>query len=260
MVENRYCAQMSVAQLELLYRKAVVIYPATTAVSARRPIRARADDGLDYMLKDDSGGAPIRAREWICHGLADFAGLPVLEYRPILTSAGRVLFGSRFLLHGGPGGAGVYKILAGVLSLAEACTVLSALYAVDLFLGNWDRHPDNLMIEHDAAPRIRVMDFSEAPALIDPAQRGKIPGAHTATIVTGRLLRKLYGFDQSAAELALKRLDAGPPGRLKEILDEMPADWLPAAAKDDLLNWWSSPDRLGLTAKICTGMADGSLL
>ena len=63
-----------------------------------------------------------------------------------------------------------YRILAGGLPLAEACNVLSALYAVDLFLGNWDRHADNLMIEPDAAPRIRAMDFSEAPALIDPAQ------------------------------------------------------------------------------------------
>ena len=71
------------AQLELLYRKVVVIYPPTGA-SARKPVRARVDDGLDYMLKDDSGGAPVRAREWICHGLADSAGLPILEHRPIL--------------------------------------------------------------------------------------------------------------------------------------------------------------------------------
>jgi hypothetical protein len=90
-------------QLELLYRKAVVVYPAAAAVSARRPVRARVDDGLDYMLKDDSGGVPVRAREWICHALADNAGLPVLEYRPILDSVGRVLFGSRYLLNGGPG-------------------------------------------------------------------------------------------------------------------------------------------------------------
>jgi hypothetical protein len=251
---------MSATQLELLYRKVVVIYPASAAVSARRPIRARVDDGLDYMLKDHSGGVPVRAREWICHSLADIAGLPVLEYRPILAAADRVLFGSRFLLHGGPGGATGYKILAGTLPLAEVRTVLSALYAVDLFLGNWDRHADNLMIEHDAAPRIRVMDFSEAPALIDPAQRGKIPGAGTATLRAGRTLRGLYGFDQNAAELALKRLDAVPSGRVKEILDGMPADWLSVAAKEGLLNWWGSPDRPALTTKICTGMADGSLL
>jgi hypothetical protein len=73
-----------VTQPELLYRKVVVSYPPTGG-SARRPIRVRADDGLDYMLKDDSGGAPVRAREWICHGLADNAGLPVLECRPDST-------------------------------------------------------------------------------------------------------------------------------------------------------------------------------
>ncbi len=118
-------------QLELLYRKVIVTYPAPAA-SARRPVRARVDDGLDYMLKDDSGGVPVRAREWICHGLADYAGLPVLACRPVLDGTGRVLFGSQYLLNGGPGGVSGYKILAGALPLAEACNVLSALYAVDL--------------------------------------------------------------------------------------------------------------------------------
>jgi hypothetical protein len=146
------------------------------------------------------------------------------------------------------------------LPLAEARTVLSALYSVDLFLGNWDRHPDNLMIEQDAAPRIRIMDFSEAPALIDPAARGKIPGAGTATISTGRTLRALYGFSTEAATLALDRLDAVTDARLKEIVDGMPADWLPAVVRSDLLNWWSSPDRNAHIVKIRSGICDGSLL
>jgi hypothetical protein len=212
------------------------------------------------MLKDDSGGVPVRAREWICHALADNAGLPVLEYRPILAGAGRVLFGSRFLLNGGPGGLAGYKILAGALPLAEARSVLSALYAVDLFLGNWDRHADNLMIEQDADPRIRVMDFSEAPALIDPAARGKIPGVGTATVSAGRTLRTLYGFSTEAATLALDRLNAVADARLKEIVDEMPADWLPAAVRSDLQNWWSSPDRTAHITKVRSGICDGSLL
>lgn len=212
------------------------------------------------MLKDDSGGVPVRAREWICHGLADYAGLPVLACRPVLDGTGRVLFGSQYLLNGGPGGVSGYKILAGALPLAEACNVLSALYAVDLFLGNWDRHADNLMIEQDAAPRIRVMDFSEAPALIDAAQRGKIPGAGTATVNAGRTLRTLYGFSADAATLALDRLDAITSDRLKVILDGMPADWLPLAAHSDLLTWWSSPDRTAHITKVRNGICDGSLL
>lgn len=212
------------------------------------------------MLKDDSGGVPVRAREWICHALADNAGLPVLEYRPILDGAGRVLFGSRYLLNGGPGGLSGYKILAGALPLAEARNVLSALYAVDLFLGNWDRHADNLMIEQDAAPRIRVMDFSEAPALIDAAARGTIPGAGTVTVTAGRKLRALYGFSPDAATLALDRLDAVTDARLKEIVDGMPSDWLSAPIRSDFQNWWSSSDRTAHVAKVRNGICDGSLL
>jgi hypothetical protein len=248
-----------VTQLELLYRKVVVMYPPTRH-SARRPVRVRADDGLDYMLKDDSGGVPVRAREWICHELADCAGLPVLDYRPIVDANGRIHFGSRYLLNGGPGGMTGYKILAGALPLAEACNVLSALYAVDLFLGNWDRHADNLMIEQDAAPRIRVMDFSEAPALIDPAQRRQIPGAGTATVSAGRTLRSLYGFNVDAAALALDRLNAVTDSRLKEIVDGMPSDWLAASGRTDLQNWWCSSDRQEHATQVRSGISDGTLL
>jgi hypothetical protein len=187
-----------VTQLELLYRKVVVAYPLPPAHSAHRPVRVRADDGLDYMLKDDGANVPVRAREWICHELSECAGLPVLEYRPILDGAGRVLFGSRFLLNGGPGGITGYKVLAGALPLAEACNVLSSLYAVDLFVGNGDRHADNIMIEQDASPRIRIMDFSEAPALIDPAQRRTIRCIH-------RCIDFLGGYIADASHSRLAR-------------------------------------------------------
>jgi hypothetical protein len=147
-------------QLDLLYRKFIWTYPGGTRPTARRPQRVRVDDGLDYMLKDDSGACPIRAREWICHRLADRAGIPVVEWRPIVNAAGdRVLFGSRMVLNGGPGGAG-FGLLAGKLGLADACQVFSGIYAVDLFLGNGDRHPDNFMVENDpvsGSPRIRAI-------------------------------------------------------------------------------------------------------
>jgi hypothetical protein len=51
--------------------------------------RARIDDGLDNMLKDDSRCEPIRAREWICHRLADAAGLPVVEFKPVAMPDGQ---------------------------------------------------------------------------------------------------------------------------------------------------------------------------
>jgi hypothetical protein len=185
-------------QLDLLYRKVVWTYPPPTRSSARNPMRVRADDGLDYMLKDD-GGAPIRAREWICHRLADCAGIPVVEYKPILAPSGRVLFGSRVVLNGGPGGA-AYNLLSGSLVLAEASVILSGVYVVDLFLGNGDRHADNFVVENDggALPRIRIIDFSEATALIDPNNRTNIPHPGSSTVSVARALRNHYQFSGPA--------------------------------------------------------------
>jgi hypothetical protein len=53
-------------QLKLYYWKVLWTYPPPSRPTARRPLRARVDDGLDYFIKDDSEGSPIRAREWVC--------------------------------------------------------------------------------------------------------------------------------------------------------------------------------------------------
>jgi hypothetical protein len=197
---------VSMSQLELMYRKAIWTYP-TPAHSFRKPMRARVDDGLDYMLKDDDQ-APIRAREWICHSLANGAGLPVVEFLPILTAGGRVVFGSRFVLNGGPGGTAAYDLFAGIFQPAHANEVLSAIYAIDLFLGNGDRHQNNFMVELDGAGanRLRVIDFSEASALIEPKRRTDVPTFPCNTVMIGRQLRTLYGFSADSAKLALDRL------------------------------------------------------
>ena len=100
---------------------------------------------------------------------------------------GRVLFGSRVVLNSGPPGTS-HGLLAGTLPAIEARKVLSSIYAVDLFLNNWDRHIDNLLVELDGlTPRIRVIDFSEAPALLDPASRTTLIQMNCATITTGRV-------------------------------------------------------------------------
>jgi hypothetical protein len=246
----------SPVQLELIYRKVLWTYPAA-AHTARKPLRARVDDGLDYMLKDDSG-APVRAREWICHHLADRAGVPVMEYKPILTPAGRVVFGSRFILNGGPGG--MANIISGTLALAEGGSVLSKIYALDLLLGNSDRHPDNFMVENDPAgtPRVRAIDFSEACALIDPIQRVNIPAMGTSTVAVGRMLRNHYPFSLDAACLALDRVAA--VASLKQFLEEMPADWLATDTRNEIATWWLSAARAAHITNIRNGLSNGTLL
>jgi hypothetical protein len=248
-------------QLELLYRKAILLYPPSSR-TARNPIRARVDDGLDYFLKEDSSGLPIRAREWICHCLSDSAGLPVVECKPIIHPAGQVLFGSRVVLNGGPAGGVNFNLLAGTLPVAEARTVLSAIYAVDFFLGNEDRHANNFIIEPDAAtsPRIRVIDFSEATALLDGTARSRLPHPTSNTVRIGRRLRALYGFSTIAADRALDRLAAMEPSKVRAILGEMPQDWLPSPVQTDLLTWWSSPGRMDRITVVRSGLFNGTLL
>jgi hypothetical protein len=152
--------------------------------------------------------------------------------------------------------------MAGTVPIAEAERVLSSVYAVDMFLGNWDRHVDNFVIEPDGStvPRIRVIDFSEAPALLDPGSRLTVSAQQTATVQTGRVLRARYGFSEAAASLALGRLEALPPTHLKGILDEMPADWLSATIRSEFAAWWLSPARAARIATVKSGLSNGTFL
>jgi hypothetical protein len=140
--------------------------------------------------------------------------------------------------------------------------VLAAIYAVDLFVGNGDRHADNFIIEPDAntAPRIRLIDFSEASTLLDAHFRANLPGLGTGTVATGRTLRTKYGFSTVAAELALDRLDAVTAPQLNQILAEMPVDWLAKQIQDELLTWWSSSARADRITIVRTGLFNGTLL
>jgi hypothetical protein len=151
-------------------------------------------------------------------------------------------------------------MLAGTLPLAEAGQVFSAIYAVDLFLGNGDRHENNFVIENDGAgaPRIRVIDFSESPALIDPKERGAMPYMTTSTVNIGRILRQHYPFDQSAALRALNRL--GAVATIRDILEGMPDDWLAANVRNEILAWWLSPDRTARIQVLKDGLSNGTLL
>lgn len=79
-------------QLILFPRKAVIEFPPPEG----RDIMAEAiaDNGIRYYLKLDRGDIPTRANEWLCHRLANLAGIPTPRCEFIQTMDGDIAFGS----------------------------------------------------------------------------------------------------------------------------------------------------------------------
>lgn len=71
--------------------------PSTTTAS--RPRFAEAADGLDYAVKHDEGGRPIRAMEWLCTQFASFVHIPVPPCSLLDDGVGNILFGSQIVQH-----------------------------------------------------------------------------------------------------------------------------------------------------------------
>lgn len=136
---------------------------------------------------------------------------------------------------------------------------LARVYAVDLFLGNWDRHRANFILRLEGVgARLCAFDFGETDL------RGlaglQFPIASSATVQLGRFLRQRHGFILSGADEALDKLENVPSHLIASILESMPADWMDVKQRDDISELWSSHRIEARLHALRSGLTDGSLL
>jgi len=163
-----------------------------------------ADDGGLYYIKGDAHGRPIRASEWLGTHIAEAVGIQAPAPVAIERSNGEIVFGSRRI-------AGVADDLltrsylmtssAGnvAVPVTGLSTILSKIYALDMFLNNEDRHFGNyLSIDDNGVRRLYSFDFSRAVFWQWPWNGYPAPTTHTRT--HGKLLRH-------AGKLVILRLE-----------------------------------------------------
>lgn len=131
---------------------------------------------------------------------------------------------------------------------------MSRILALDLFLGNDDRHLNNFLFRPQkvgGALTVMAMDFSRS-LLVRGWPNDTIPMPTEAkTMMVLSLLRHLKLWDQGAAQLLLMSLQTITAAEFGHWLGSMPAAWLDASRQAALLAWWSSP-ALGQRIAACT--------
>jgi hypothetical protein len=247
----------------LFYRKALIEYPQST-LSADSLGEVEADDYHRYYIKGDAHGRRVRASEWISTHIAEEVHIGAPAPMVIERTNGDIVFGSRRI-------AGVADITVTTAYLTSPTasnvspassglgSILSGIYALDMFLHNDDRHLGNyLSVDDNGVRRFYTFDFSRA-LLWDWPWKG-FPPKNCNTRRYGELLRSLHGFDIVAARSTIDRLTSLTATSVDGFINRMPADWLSEPTRSEFSNWWKSGECKQRLDALRAGIDDGSLL
>jgi hypothetical protein len=220
-------------------------------------------DGHTYFVKGERGGPVARASEWIVAKLAHAVSLPCPQVAIVQMQNDELLFGSRKI-----GGDADKVVTAELLSTRTVDEVrhqapglqqfLSSAYAFDLFVLNYDRHEENFVSVQGPGVRLfHVIDH--ARALILQEGLDGFPVVQN-TYSRGQFLRARHGFSQGAAEAMLTFLSNVSLDYMKQVVSQMPQEWLAASDRNRFLSWWEGDLRRVRIEKVREGLKDGSLL
>lgn len=204
------------------------------------------DDGLDYAFKQVTpDGLYVPATEWLCGHLSNTCRIHTPPMEILHGLDGRMWFGSRIeggkleedlcLLELSSG-----EMLNRIPTLRER---LSAIYAIDLFVNNIDRHLNNFLFRtslHGAV--ILAFDYSLAWLAHSPELEGFPPDSSKTELVR-RYLHPVYGFDQEAAIKVINVIQGLPDEWIDGPMASMPDEWKQEVDMDAAVAWWKSERR-----------------
>jgi hypothetical protein len=219
-------------------------------------------DGHRYYVKGDCNGRPTRASEWLCKHLSEAIGIAAPPTAIIELSNGELVFGSRRI-------AGVADDIITQNYLASKTpghdgesqlrTILSSIYAFDLFVNNDDRHLGNYLTVEDNGVR-RPFAFDYSRALFRRWPWMGFPTADQNTRIYGKVLRSAHGFHLQAVEAILEKLNCLAPTVVQGFLSQMPAEWLAPPLRNEFISFWSGAERHVRIHALRKGLIDGTLL
>jgi hypothetical protein len=198
---------------------------------------AQGDDGHTYAMKTLNEHPALPMTEWVCYRLWKDCGLFVPDCAALHEPGQPPAFGSRFeqnalqLQHN----PNAYTIAA---LFASHLREIGAIYPMDAFITNNDRHGRNLLVRQTVMGNVLLsIDFSRAAMVM-----GKPFGKQT-------LLQKpcntldwwRYFRDQMHASADLRALQSAaalPMNWLEQVVDQAPPEWSASIDRDKLFWFW----------------------
>jgi hypothetical protein len=217
-------------------------------------------DGNTYVLKSQSIRRELPMSEWLAYAIAAKCQLPIGVPRICRLPNSELVFGSKWA-------SGVYtntSILNTPVQLLQQVVMPERLYGVvtlDVFLGNKDRHQDNLLfVQSNGQTNFEVIDFSRAllyyERLPDCTSVSK-GGSWTAQFLS--LMKDMHRVSFTEAERVAESLLKINADHLKQEIEKAPAEWKTSRC-DAMLEWWASDLRQARIDEIKNGIWNGTLI
>lgn len=190
--------------------------------------------GEEYLLKDDPS---VAVAEFVGASICRSIGIPTPEPSVVLYNNEHV-FGSRL-----ENGLKEWKRDSDLLNLISCCdnlTAFSAVLAVDVTIGNNDRHWKNWLYQEKSGNlvSVRAIDFSRSwPTTHPPACADDLLGTNTHEAWTAWAYVGIT-FDLGSADTALQAMSKLDNAWLSSILDPLPSEWYVSRSSSLLKDWW----------------------
>jgi hypothetical protein len=189
-----------------------------------------------YALKTCEPANPaLPLTEWICYHLCLLCGIPAPDFAIVTRKDGSQAFGSRWE-------DDVDELRKDETAPAEFALWidstrddLSAMFALDCFLPNSDRHMGNVLFRRGPRRRALAFDWSRTQ-LFEPW-----PLAPNSNTLSNLGWLRHTGFYSAAAwNAVLEKLAHITHTDLRQLLDSAPDEWCATLSKDILEDWWKT--------------------
>jgi hypothetical protein len=198
--------------------------------------------GEIYAIKTTQDDPLLPLTEWFCYELCGRVGIPTPGFAVVKRPNGDLALGSRIDRDTVLVGDWDVDPLKINMLLKEIGPELSAIYALDWFLPNPDRHANNILCRamRDGRKVPLAFDWSLVNSLsADPvfSQRPWSPTCNSAKMVS--IIKSLGGWDARREGESFSRIGAVTPEIIRAILEATPTLWLPRPELiDAIVKWW----------------------
>lgn len=191
--------------------------------------------GERYLLKTHPS---VCVAEFVGAILCKACDVPVAE-PTIVEMRGKKVFGSRL-----ESGVVLPKSITDVIDQVKACEnklIFSAVLAIDLALGNNDRHWHNWLPQpqEGGSVLLRAVDFSRAwPTCHPPCTFESMRDQNTGKVCREDWPTLGISLDSEAAISVCVRIASLSHAWLQGIFQQMPVEWMVGASGPELCDWW----------------------
>lgn len=229
--------------------------------------RAVAENGVAYFVKRDND-LPYCATEWVSNYIAEALNLPVAQAKILqFPNTGELVFGSELMTNRLADHQVGALLLRGErpndLYMPALRDLLSQIYALDLALGNHDRHEENYLVSIETGDdgrrtgNLRPFDFESSDIL--RRDRIRLPMNPTShTMIKSRVIRTIHGFNTAPANLLLTRFHQGREFIMDGATRGLPREWLSGSNRDALLARVASTQFGDEILQLQQGLSDGT--